>query len=77
MKVVAVPGDITRSAVILETVAAGIEAFGQIDILVNNVGGGSVAEIDDKDNPLAEVEAMWDGTYAMSLRRRRTLKKSK
>ena len=68
VKVVAVPGDITRSAVILETVAAGIEAFGQIDILVNNVGGGSVAEIDDKDNPLAEVEAMWDGTYAMSLK---------
>ena len=68
VKVVAVTGDITRSAVILETVAAGIEAFGQIDILVNNVGGGSVAEIDDKDNPLAEVEAMWDGTYAMSLK---------
>jgi len=68
VKVVAVAGDITRSAVILETVAAGIEVFGQIDILVNNVGGGSVAEIDDKDNPLAEVEAMWDGTYAMSLK---------
>jgi len=68
VKVVAVAGDITRSAVILETVAAGVEAFGQIDILVNNVGGGSVAEIDDKDNPLAEVEAMWDGTYAMSLK---------
>ena len=68
VKVVAVAGDITRSAVILETVTAGIEAFGQIDILVNNVGGGSVAEIDDKDNPLAEVEAMWDGTYAMSLK---------
>ncbi len=68
VKVVAVAGDITRSAVILETVAAGIEAFGQIDILVNNVGGGSVVEIDDKDNPLAEVEAMWDGTYAMSLK---------
>ena len=68
VKVVAVAGDITRSVVILETVTAGIEAFGQIDILVNNVGGGSVAEIDDKDNPLAEVEAMWDGTYAMSLK---------
>jgi NAD(P)-dependent dehydrogenase (short-subunit alcohol dehydrogenase family) len=66
--VVAIAGDIIRSSVILETVAAGIEAFGQIDILINNVGGGSVAEIDDKDNPLAEVEAMWDGTYAMSLK---------
>lgn len=68
VKVVAVAGDITRSPVILETVAAGVEAFGKIDILVNNVGGGSAAEIDDKDNPLAEVEAVWDGTYAMSLK---------
>ena len=49
-------------------VAETISQFGHIDILVNNVGGGSVAEIDDKDNPLAEVEAMWDGTYAMSLK---------
>ena len=32
------------------------------------MGGGSAAEIDDKDNPLAEVEAVWDGTYAMSLK---------
>ena len=38
VKVVAIAGDITRSGVILETVAAGIEAFGQIDILVNNAG---------------------------------------
>ena len=68
VKVVAVAGDITGSAVILEMVAAAIEAFGKIDILVNNVGGGSVADIDDKDNPLAEVEAVWDGTYAMSLK---------
>ena len=68
VKVVAVAGDITRSPVILETVAAGIEAFGKIDILVNNVGGGSAGEVDDKDNPLAEVEAVWDGTYAMSLK---------
>ncbi|MDC0214871.1 SDR family oxidoreductase [Gammaproteobacteria bacterium] len=68
VKVVAVAGDITRSPVILETVAAGVEAFGKIDILVNNVGGGSAAEIDDKDNPLAEIEAVWDGTYAMSLK---------
>ena len=68
VKVVAVAGDITRSPVILETVTAGIEAFGKIDILVNNVGGGSAGEVDDKDNPLAEVEAVWDGTYAMSLK---------
>ena len=68
VKVVAVAGDITRSPVILETVTAGIEAFRKIDILVNNVGGGSAGEVDDKNNPLAEVEAVWDGTYAMSLK---------
>jgi NAD(P)-dependent dehydrogenase (short-subunit alcohol dehydrogenase family) len=49
-------------------VAAAIDAFGQIDIVVNNVGGGAAADIDDTDNPLAEVEALWDGTYAMSLK---------
>jgi NAD(P)-dependent dehydrogenase (short-subunit alcohol dehydrogenase family) len=67
-KVVAVPGDITKSSIILAMVDAAIDAFGKIDILINNVGGGSSAEITDKDNPLAEVEAVWDGTYAMSLK---------
>ena len=68
VEVVAVAGDITKSKVILETVNEGVEAFGKIDIVINNVGGGSANEIDDKDNPLAEVEAVWDGTYAMSLK---------
>jgi meso-butanediol dehydrogenase/(S,S)-butanediol dehydrogenase/diacetyl reductase len=68
VKVVAIAGDITGSAVILEMVAAAIDAFGKIDIVVNNVGGGSARDIDDKDNPLAEVEALWDGTYKMSLK---------
>ena len=68
VEVVAVAGDITKSKVILETVNAGIETFGKIDIVINNVGGGSASEITDKDNPLAEVEAVWDGTYAMSLK---------
>ena len=68
VKVVAIAGDITTSRVILEVVAAAIEAFGKIDILVNNVGGGTAGKVDDKDNPLAELEAMWDGTYAMSLK---------
>ena len=67
-KVVAMPGDITKSSVILAMVDAAIDAFGKIDILINNVGGGSSADITDQDNPLAEVEAVWDGTYAMSLK---------
>ena len=68
VKVVAVAGDITRSAVILETVAAAIDAFGKIDVLVNNVGGSSHRDTVDKDDPLAEVAALWDGTYEMSLK---------
>ena len=67
-KVVAVPGDITKSYIILAMVDAAIDAFDNIDILINNVGGGSSADITDQDNPLAEVEAVWDGTYAMSLK---------
>ncbi|NKB99600.1 MAG: SDR family oxidoreductase [Pseudomonadales bacterium] len=68
VKVVAVAGDVTSSRVILKMVAAAIDAFGKIDIVVNNVGGGSASDVDDKDNPLADVEAIWDGTYAMSLK---------
>jgi NAD(P)-dependent dehydrogenase (short-subunit alcohol dehydrogenase family) len=68
VKVVAVAGDVTGSAVILEMVDAAIDAFGKIDILVNNVGGGSAREVDDKDNRLAQSEALWDATYAMSLK---------
>ena len=37
VEVVAVAGDITKSKVILETVNKGIEAFGEIDIVINNV----------------------------------------
>ncbi|MBP19487.1 MAG: SDR family NAD(P)-dependent oxidoreductase [Pseudomonadales bacterium] len=70
VKVVAVAGDVTGSAVILEMVAAAIDAFGKIDILVNNVGGGDGEshDIDDKDNPLARTEALWDASYAHSLK---------
>ena len=70
VKVVAVAGDVTGSPVILEMLAAAIEAFGKIDILVNNVGGGGDEshDIDDKDNPLAKIEALWDGSYANSLK---------
>ena len=68
VKVVAVPGDITKSSLIVDMVSKALDTFGRIDILVNNVGGGAAAEVDDKDNPLAEVESVWDGTYEMSLK---------
>ena len=68
VKVVAVPGDITKSSAIVDMVSKALDTLGRIDILVNNVGGGAAAEVDDKDNPLAEVESIWDGTYEMSLK---------
>jgi NAD(P)-dependent dehydrogenase (short-subunit alcohol dehydrogenase family) len=68
VKVVSVPGNITKPSVIVDMVSKALDAFGRIDILVNNVGGGAAAEVADKDNPLAEVESIWDGTYEMSLK---------
>ena len=68
VKVVSVPGDITKPSVIVDMVSKALDAFGRLDILVNNVGGGAAAEVADKDNPLAEVESIWDGTYEMSLK---------
>ena len=68
VKVVAVPGDITKSSAIVDMVSKALDTLGRIDILVNNVGGGAAAEVADKDNPLAEVESIWDGTYEMSLK---------
>ncbi len=67
-KALGIAGDITRAAVILKVVAGALEKFGQIDILVNNVGGVTMEKRDDKDNPLSRVEALWDGTYNMSLK---------
>ncbi len=67
-RAIGVAGDITQSSVILQCVSEAIASFSQIDILVNNVGGVSVAKRDDLDSPLAQAEAMWDGTYNMSLK---------
>ena len=49
IKAIGVPGDITKSSVIVETVKLGIDTFGKIDILVNNVGGGAIAGTPEAD----------------------------
>jgi NAD(P)-dependent dehydrogenase (short-subunit alcohol dehydrogenase family) len=67
-RAIGVAGDITQSSAIINMVAQTLEAFGQIDILVNNVGGVSMQKREDKDNPLSQIEALWDGTYSMSLK---------
>lgn len=64
-----VAGDITQALVITQMVAETLDAFGQIDILVNNVGGVTMKQNADLSSPLARVEALWDGTYELSLNR--------
>ena len=65
---IGVPGDITRAELVVEMVAQTIQAFGRIDIVVNNVGGVVRRSDLDMDAPLAQVEALWDGTYGLSLK---------
>lgn len=64
-----VAGDITQALVITQMVAETLDAFGQIDILVNNVGGVTMKQNADLSSPLARIEVLWDGTYELSLNR--------
>lgn len=61
------PGDITSPEVILDVVASTIGNFGQIDILVNNVGAGPKSAEAPPDHPLGPVEALWSALYRQNL----------
>jgi len=67
-RALAVPGDITRPERILALVERTLEAFGRIDILVNNVGAGPKSAPDPEAGPLGPVAALWDALYAQNLR---------
>ncbi len=67
-KALAVAGDITRADVIQQVVEKAADTFGQIDILVNNVGGGPVTPKETDDSLLGRLEAEWDGMYQQNLR---------
>ena len=58
---IAVPLDVTDKAQIAAAVAAGNEAFGGIDVLVNNAGYGYMSAIEEGDD--AEVRALFDTNY--------------
>ena len=61
-EVVAMVADVTRDDSVRALVAATVEAFGRLDVLVNN-SGGSVPR--DRDIPSMD-EATWDGTFALN-----------
>ena len=66
-KATGMPGDITDPVVMLEVVQRTIEEFGQIDILVNNVGAGPKSSGKPPEHPLGAVEGLWNALYRQNL----------
>jgi NAD(P)-dependent dehydrogenase (short-subunit alcohol dehydrogenase family) len=66
--VLAVPLDVTRDEQIEPAVAAALERFGRIDVLVNNAGHGSVGAIEEIDlGQLRELmDTMFFGVVALT-----------
>ena len=67
-RALAIAGDITTADKIVQVVQDTITAFGKIDILVNNVGGGRMASEETGTGPLGPVEVEWDFMYKQNLR---------
>lgn len=64
----AVVGDITDPLKMLGMRDAAIERFGQIDILVNNVGAGPKSAVPPEDHELGAAGAIWDALYSQNLK---------
>jgi 3-oxoacyl-[acyl-carrier protein] reductase len=64
----AYPGDITHPDVMLAAVAAAQEAFGRLDILVNNVGAAPKEGRAPEAGPLGPVAGLWDALYGQNLK---------
>jgi NAD(P)-dependent dehydrogenase (short-subunit alcohol dehydrogenase family) len=62
-----VAGDITDPGMIERIVKETIAVFGKIDILVNNVGGGSKSP-PKVEGFLGDIQAEWDAMYRQNLR---------
>ncbi len=63
-----VPGDITDPDKMVELRDAVLAAWGQIDILVNNVGAGPKDAIEPMEHELGLAAALWDALYAQNLK---------
>ena len=66
-KALPLPGDILEAEVVAQVVEKGIETFGRIDILVNNVGGRP-REKRTPEGALGEVVAFWDDFHEGTLK---------
>ena len=62
-----VAGDVTEYGMVERIVNETIKTFGKIDILVNNVGGGSKS-LQKGEGFLGDVQAEWDAMYRQNLR---------
>lgn len=60
-------GDVTDPDVMLALRDAALAHFGQIDILVNNVGAGPKSAIDAEDHELGMATALWNALYHQNL----------
>ncbi|MEM7100971.1 MAG: SDR family oxidoreductase [Pseudomonadota bacterium] len=67
-KAIGVPGDITDPEMMLQMRDRAIDEFGQIDILVNNVGAGPKSGFEPASHELGLAEAIWDGLYNQNLK---------
>ncbi|MCR9279402.1 MAG: SDR family oxidoreductase [Pseudomonadaceae bacterium] len=67
-KALGFPGDITEPDVMLACLEAGENAFGDIDILVNNVGAGPKTATEPPPGPLGPIAALWDAMFEQNLK---------
>ncbi len=67
-EVVSLAGDITDPIKMIALRDLALTEFGQIDILVNNVGAGPKDAFDSADHELGLSAAIWDGLYDQNLK---------
>jgi NAD(P)-dependent dehydrogenase (short-subunit alcohol dehydrogenase family) len=65
---VSLAGDITDPDKMLALRDLALAEYGQIDILVNNVGAGPKSAIDPEDHELGMAAALWDALYAQNVK---------
>lgn len=65
---IAVQGDVTDRESMIAAVAKGVEAFGEVDTLVNNAGNGGANPSPEANKPFWEVDrAVWDTHIGVNL----------